>query len=171
MKCYNEHKESKFIMYLNADNIYGWAMKQNLTYSGFKCLNWEEINSFDVNLIGENSPTGYILEVDLKCSDELHELHNDYILASEKLETSHMLSNYFNYIARKYGRKICSDNKLVPNSGNKSKYVLHYRNLQLYLLVGIKLVSVHRVLKFRQFDWLMKDIDFNTDKRKNAANS
>ena len=171
MKCYNEHKESKFIMYLNADNIYGWAMKQNLTYSGFKCLNWEEINSFDVNLIGENSPTGYILEVDLKCSDELHELHNDYLLASEKLEISHMLSNYFNYIARKYGRKICSDNKLVPNSGNKSKYVLHYRNLQLHLLVGIKLVSVHRVLKFRQFDWLMKDIDFNTDKRKNAANS
>ena len=171
MKCYNEHKGSKFIMYLDADNIYGWALKQNLPYSGFKCLNWEESNSFDANSIGENRPIGYRLEVDLKYSDELHELHNDYPLAPEKLEISHMLSNYFNNIASKYGRKICIDNKLVPNLRNKSKYVIYYRNLQLYLLLGMKLVSAHSVLKFRQSDWLMKDIDFNTDKRENAANS
>ena len=55
--------------------------------------------------------------------------------------------------------------------GNKSKYVLHYKNLQLYLLLGIKLVSVNRILKFKQSDWLKKYIDFNTSKRKNAANS
>ena len=73
-----------------------------------------------MNSIGENSPIGYILEVDLKYSDELHELHNDYPLAPEKLEISQMLSNYFNNIASKYGRKTCSDNKLVPNLGNKS---------------------------------------------------
>ena len=96
------------------------GIEAKLPYSGFKCLNREEINSFDVNSIGENSPIGYILEVGLKYSDELHELHNDYPLASEKLEISHMLSNYFNNIASKYGRKTCSDNKLVPNLGNKS---------------------------------------------------
>ena len=60
---------------------------------------------------------------------------------------------------------------MVPNLGNKSKYDVHFRNLQLYLSLGMKLTKVHRILKFKQTDWLKKYIDFNTDKRKNATNS
>ena len=61
---------------------------------------------------------------------------------------------------------------LFPNLGNKSKPVLHYRNIQVYLSLGIKLVNVHRILKLKQSGWLTKYIDFNADKRKkNAANS
>ena len=82
-------------------------------------------------------------------------MHNDYPLAPEKLEISHdILSNYCSNIAKKYDIKTGGVNKLVPNLGHKSKYVLHYRNLQYYLSLGIKLVSVHRILKFKPFDWL-----------------
>ena len=74
-------------------------------------------------------------------------------------------------IANKYGKKTGGVNKLVPNLGYKSKNVLHYKNLQSYLSLEMKLVSVHGVLKFKQSAWLKNYIHFNVDKRKNAANS
>ena len=120
----------------------------------------------------KNSSDGYILEVDLEYSDELQELHNDYSLALEKLTIIHnMLSNYCCNITNYYGTKISSVNKLVPNLGNKSKYVLHYKNLQLYLSLEMKLVNIHRILKSKQLDWLKTHIDINTDTRKNVTNS
>ena len=76
---------------------------------------------------------GYILEVDLEYPNELHKEHNDYPLVPEKLEISqNMLSNYCFDIASKHGIKIGGFNKLVPNLSNKTKYAVHYRNLQLY---------------------------------------
>ena len=120
----------------------------------------------------KNSFVGYILEVDFEYPDKLPNFHNDYPLASEKLEISqNMLSKYCFNIANEYGIKIGGVNKLVPNLGNKSKYVVHYRNIQLYLPLGMKLIEVHRILGFEQADWLKKYIDFSTDKRENAANS
>ena len=102
----------------------------------------------------------------------MHDLHNDYPLATEKLEISqNMLPKYCLSIANKYGKTIGGVNKLVPNLGNKSKYAVHYKNLQLYLSLGIKLTKIHKILGFKQSDWLKKYIDFNRDKRKNAANS
>ena len=147
-------------------------MSQHLPYSGFKWLNQKEINNVCLNSISENNSVGYILEVELEYPDELHALHNDYPLALEKLEISrNMLSKYCSDIADEYGIIIGGVNKLVSNLGNKSRYVVHYRSLQLYLLLRMKLAKVHRILKFKQSDWLKKYNGFKTDKRKNAANS
>ena len=86
LKCYDSSKESKCLAYLDANNLYGWAMSQHLPYSRFKWLNQEKINRFDVNSIEENRLMDYILEFDLEYPSELHNLHNDYPLAPEKLE-------------------------------------------------------------------------------------
>ena len=86
MRCYEEYKENKYIMYLDVNNLYGWAMSQYLPYSGFKWLNKKKSDKFCLNAIEYNSIDGYILEVDLEYPDELHELHKDYLLAPEKLK-------------------------------------------------------------------------------------
>ena len=121
--------------------------------------------------INEKSDVGYILEVDLEYPKELHELRNDYPLAPEKLTvTNDILSNYCKSIADKYEIKVGDVKKLIPNLGNKTRYVVHYRNLQLYLSLGIKLTKIYRALQFKQSDWMKKYIDFNTKKRMCATN-
>ena len=124
-----------------------------------------------MNSVEKNNSIAYILEVDLEYPSELHELHNDYPLAPEKLGISqNMLPIYCFDIANGYGIKIGGVNKLVPNLGNKSKYVVHYKNLRSYLSLRMKLTKIHRILKFKQSDWLKKYIDFNT-RKENTANS
>ena len=103
--------------------------------------------------------------------EELHAIHNDYLLAPEKLAISYdMLSDYCKKIADKYEKKVGDKMKLITNLGNKINYVVHYRNLQLYLSLGIKLTKIHRVLKFKKSYWIKKYIDFNTEKRTDATN-
>ena len=97
----------------------------------------------------EKSPIGHFLEVDLEYSDRLHELHNDYPLGPEKLAvSSDMLSKHGKKIADKYEIKVVDVKKLTPNLGNKSNYVVHYRNLQLYLSLGMQLTKIHGALEF-----------------------
>ena len=120
--------------------------------------------------ISDKSPMGYISKFDLEYLDELHELHNDFQLAIEKISVStNMLLNYCQKIASEY--EIVGDvKKLIPNLDNKTNYVVHYRNLQLNLSSGMKLTKIHRILKFKQSNWMKKYIDFNTEKRMNATN-
>ena len=92
-------------------------------------------------------------------------MYNDFTLAPEKLTVSNdMLSNNCKKIGDEYEIKVGDVKKLIPNLGNKTNYVVHYRNLQLYLSLGMKLTKTHRVLKFNQSDWMKKYIEFNTKK-------
>ena len=149
-KRHSKSDENTDIMYWDANNLYGWAMIQDLPYGGFKFLSQKDINNFDLHSISENSPIGYILEVDLKYCKELHDLQSDYLLCPEKIEVNYdMLSKYCKDIAAWYDIKVGSVKKLIPNLGDKIKYVIHYKYLQYYLPLAMKLIKIHRILKFK----------------------
>ena len=132
MNDYDPKKPPIFISYLDMNNLYGLAISEQLSYEEFEWL--KDIDEFDVMSVSEKSPIGYLLEVDRKYPDKLHELRNDYPLAPEKLAvSSDMFSNYCKKIAVKYEIKVGHVKKLVPNLGNKTNYVVYYKNLQLYL--------------------------------------
>ena len=171
MKEYDEKVPSKYIMYLDANNLYGWAMSQYLPTGRFRWMTQKQIDKIDLTKYKEDSDRGIILEVDLEYPEELHDLHNDYPLGPEKIKVvDNMLSKYCKNISDKLNISIGLVQKLIPTLSNKKNYVLHYRNLQLYLSLGLKLDKIHRVLEFRQSPWLKQYIDFNTEKRKSAKN-
>ena len=119
----------------------------------------------------DNSLHGYFLEVDLDYPEELHDIHNDYSMAPEKIKIEdEMLSPYSFEIKNEYDIKTGGINKLAPNLMSKKNYGVHYKNLQYYLSQGLILKKVHRILEFKQSDWMKPYIDFNTQKRKEATN-
>ena len=105
------------------------------------------------------SSIGYILEVVLEYPEELNDLHNDYPLAPEKIAIPYdMLSDHCKN-CRRIWNKSCWCKKIIPNLGDKTNYVLHYRNLYLYLSLGMKLTKIHKVLKFKQSHWMKIFVD------------
>ena len=157
---YDPSEEHNHIMYYDANNLYGWAMSQPLPYSGFKWV--------------DKPPTepgkGCILEVDLEYPAELHESHNDYPLAPERFKVKkEWLSGYQANLLE--DDNILNTEKLVPNLMDKTKYVLHYRNLQLYLSLGMKLKKIHRILEFNEAPWMEPYIRMNTEFSKKSKSA
>ena len=134
---------SIYIMYLDANNLYGWAMSKPLPTHGFEWMEVDELETWE--------QLSCILEVDLEYPKNLHDLHNDYPLAPEQIVVNKV-------------------SKLIPNLGNKKKYVLHYENLKQYLRLGLKLTHIHRGIKFKESPWLEKYISLNTKLRTEAKN-
>ncbi|KAG1651860.1 hypothetical protein GQR58_026696 [Nymphon striatum] len=140
---YDKDKPTKHLTYLDANNLYGWAMNKPLPTHGFEWMNENELDSWKDH--------SCILEVDLDYPNKLHDLHNDYPLAPESVKV--------NKVA-----------KLIPNLNNKTKYIIHYENLKLYESLGMKIIKVHRGIKFQESPWLKKYIDLNTNLRSKATN-
>ena len=112
---YDASKATKYITYLDANNLYGWAMSKPLPTHGFKWMKESELETW------ENYSC--FMEVDLEYPRSLHDLHNDYPLAPEQTEVNKV-------------------SKLIPNLGDKKKYILHYENLKQYLSSGLKLTHI-----------------------------
>ena len=169
-KRYAKCDENTEIMYWDMNNLYGTIMSFDyLPYGGFKFLSEEEIKVFDLSSIAENSLIGYVLEVDLEYPKKLHDSHNDYPLCPEKVEVKYdMLSNYCKEIVNWYSIKVSGAKKLIPNLCDKVKHIDHYKNLQYYFSLGMKLVKIDIILKFKQSNWLKSYVDFNTEKRKES---
>lgn len=166
MKDYDKDLPSKCIMYLDANNLYGWAMSQPLPSGNFKWITQKQYNK----LIAKGK-TNFIIECDFEYPDELHDLHNDYPLAPEKIVIpDEWLSKYSNNIKNKFNIGKSNVRKLVPTLMKKENYVTHHRNLELYVQLGLKITKIHRVLTFDESPWLKEYIDFNTQKRSQAKN-
>lgn len=153
MSDYDSNDESNYLMYFDVNNLYGWAMTQNLPHSNFE---WIDIENIEIILkSSDNGKYGYLIEVDLEYPESLHDLHNDYPFCPEHMLPPHPDSKH---------------EKLLLNLFDKTNYVLHYRMLKLVLSHGLKLHRVHRILKFEQKPWLEPYVLLNTNERKKATN-
>ena len=151
IKSYNNNEESCYIQYLDANNLYGWAISKKLPVNGFKWLDNDVVNEEFIKNYDKNDIKGYILEVDVKYPKRLHELHSDLPSLSERMEVNK-----------------CK--KLVCNLFNKKKYVAHINTLKQALNHGLKLKKIRRLIEFNQEAWLKPYIDMNTELRKEAKN-
>ena len=168
-KVYDPTKPLSWLIYLDANNLYGWAMSQSLPTHGFKWLSREEIEvnfstADDILKLLDDADDGFIFEVDLEYPESIHDLHNDYPLAPERVVIDETMLSPLQHQFPKGQLK--PQTKLTPNLRDKTKYVVHYRNLKFYLEHGMILTKVHRVLSFKQSPWLKKYIDYNTECRK-----
>ncbi len=170
MANYDKTKESIFLEYLDMNNLYGWSMQQTLPYSNFKWLTDEEIKQIPtdtkqfIKYINQKNNVGYSFEVDLEYPHELHDLHNDYPLAPEKMTIKkEWLSEYTLDIKDKFNQKV--DEKtplLIQTLADKNNYKVHYKVLQLYLELGMKIKKINRVVRYFQKPFMKDYIDLNT---------
>ncbi|KAL9962348.1 hypothetical protein ACROYT_G031442 [Oculina patagonica] len=171
VKGFDPSQPKKYIMYLDANNLYGWAMSKPLPKSGFR---WKKVMPTEKEIMTkkEHAKTGWIMEVELEYPKELHDAHDSYPLAPEKKKIDkEMYSPYQKKLMNDLELNPPNTEKLVLTLEDKTNYVVHYRNLQFYLKQGMKLKKVHRVLEFEQECWMEPYIRMNTEFRKKAKNN
>lgn len=142
---YDNSKPSNYLIYLDCNNLYGYAMLQKLPISDFRFMTEDEVRKFNVHSVSDDSEVGYILEVDLIYPDHLHEKHSDLPFAPEKFVPP--------------GGKT---KKLIASLYNKFEYVIHYVHLKQCIKNGLVLSKIHRIVQFRQDNFLAKYIQLNT---------
>ena len=160
------------LMYTDCVNLYGHAMRQKLPAGEYAWLSEEEMSRHDWSKASDDDDYGYIIECDLEYPKHLHDLHNSLPLAPEQREIDYaMLSEYTQYCfkqSKPNNYKKHKAKKLCTTFYDKENYIVHSRNLALYLRLGMKLKKVKRAIRFKQAAWLRSYIDLMTAKRQLA---
>lgn len=192
MKEYKIDETTSYIVYLDANNLYGHAMIQKLPtgkflwYSYFlSCKMRQVLYRINNRSYSEENPYhqwinetpidgkyGHKVECDLHYPKELHDVHNSYPLAveSKSINKSELSPYQLNQLETYEEKHNESMKKLIPNFNDKERYVCDIRNLKYYIEKGLVVTKIHRVLKFEQSDWLAKYINFNTERRVESRN-
>ena len=144
---FDHNEDTTYLQYLDANNLYGWAMSQPLPAGRFR---WVDVNPNEISELATRTDKGYILEVDVRYPKELHNPHNDLPFMCERIEINRL-------------------EKLVPNLRYKKNYVIHIRALAQALTHGLILIRIHQAIEFDQSAW-KPYIDFNTQLRTKAKN-
>ena len=150
MKNCDKNNESSYIEYLDANNLYGWAVSQKSPVKRFKWVKKKNLSKFNEDFIkkyDEDCNKGYFLEVDIDYPKKLFISHKDLPFLPE----------------RKNVEKI---EKLICGIEDKEKYVINIRALKQALNRRLVLGKVHKIIQFKQKAWLKLYIDMNTDLKK-----
>ena len=181
-KClpdYDSGKKSTYLQYLDANNLYGYAMNKKLPLNGHKWVDTAIFTDKFIKNYNDNSDEGYLLEVDIVYRKELHSVHRDLPFLPEKRskrrkEYEYKVSNEVKKAHRKVYKTFNiihePENKLIATVQDKNKYVTKISMLKQAQKHGLKLKKVHRAIEFNQSDWLKPYIDKNTGLRKRAKN-
>eukprot|EP00965_Chrysotila_dentata_P150784 4982240-Pleurochrysis_carterae.AAC.1 len=168
-ETYDETKPSTYLLYLDANNLYGHSMVRSLPHSNFK---WDEEAITPTKLKqmceewNDERSRGFTAEVDLKYGSHLHEAHSDYPLAPlHETVREEELSDYSKATLQ---GKFQKNKKLMCTLQDKERYVVHVSALKTYIELGLVVTRVHRVITYTQKRWLKSYIDFNTAKRAQA---
>jgi len=147
---YEDEEARRYITYLDANSLYATAQSEPLPVGNFRFLTEDEIENFDLASVKADAEVGYIIEWDLTYPTHLHDSHNDYPMAPEHLTVMRDMLSPFADSLLDPSRPWKPTKKLVPNLLDKTKYVTHYRNLQLYVRHGLVVTKIHRILSFTQ---------------------
>ena len=189
---YDASKKSVFLQYLDANNLYGYAMSRKLPLDGYKWDNIDKFTSDFVKNYDDNGDKGYLLEVDVEYPKDLLSAHGDLPFLPKrryKIPKHHYQKRISPINIEEYGTDVIKkiarahkkvhkafnishepENKLIATVQDKNKYVCNISTLKIALDHGLRLIKVHRAIEFNHITWLKKYIDMNTELRKNAKN-
>jgi hypothetical protein len=165
MSEHDEDAKQEYLLYLDANNLYGYSMLQHLPMRKFKWSK-KEWTKEKILELEDDGKLGYLFEVDLHYPKELHDLHNGYALASEHIAVKNEMLNEW----QQDNRKDATISKLCTSFRDKVKYGVNYRLLKLFLKLGLVLTKVHRVLQYEQYNFMASYIMKNTNARTIAKN-